>query len=159
VRVKGVLGGQLTIASADNMYIDDDIVYQTDPRVNPSSTDVLGLISEKNVYMATTTANMDSGDETVMAAVMALGESFGSEDYSNGPPRGKLKLYGGIIQKRRGAVGTFNGDNTVSGYEKAYDHDARLMDTPPPSFPTTGVMERLTWQEIDPATDISQNLF
>ena len=157
--VSGELAGQLTIAAKNDLRIVDDVVYHTDPRIDPTSTDLLGLISEANVVMASTPANLDSGDETVMAAVMALGESFMAENYSQGSPRGKLKLYGGIIQERRGAVGTFSGNNVVSGYEKAYNHDIRLMDTPPPAFPTTGIIERIAWRELDPATDIAANVF
>jgi hypothetical protein len=157
--VSGALAGQLTIASKNDLRIVDDVVYHTDPRTDPTSSDLLGLISEANVVMAATSANLDSGDETVMAAVMALGESFTAENYSQGSPRGKLKLYGGIIQKRRGPVGTFSGTTVVSGYEKAYSADLRLMDTPPPAFPTTGIIERIAWQELDPSTDIAANVF
>lgn len=157
--VKGKLKGQLTIASRGDLRIVDDVVYKTDPRTDPTSGDILGLISEANVVMASTAANLDSGDETVMASIMALGESFTAEDYASGSPRGKLKLYGGIIQERRGPVGTFSGSTTVSGYQKAYSHDLRLLDSPPPAFPTTGIIERISWQEIDPSTDITANVF
>ena len=158
-KVKGKLAGQLTIASRKDLYIIDDVVYSVDPRLDPNSTDVLGLISEQNIIVAATQANMDVGDETIMAAIMALNTSFTVEDYNKDSPRGKLKVYGGIIQETRGAVGTFSGTSVKSGYQKAYDHDARLMDTPPPAFPTTGTVERMTWRELDPSTDISQNMF
>ena len=35
IRVKGTIKGQYTIASNKRIYIDDDIVYQTDPRIHP----------------------------------------------------------------------------------------------------------------------------
>ena len=157
--VSGSLKGVLTIAAKQDLRIIADIVYPTDPRVDPTSTDILGLISEKNVVMAATAANLDSGDETVMASIMALGESFTAENYASGSPRGKLKLYGGIIQERRGPVGTFNSSGTVSGYQKSYNHDPRLLDNPPPSYPTTGQIERISWKQIDPATNIAANVF
>jgi Tfp pilus assembly protein PilX len=157
--IKGELAGKLTIASKHDMRIIDDVKYHTDPRTDPTSEDILGLISEEDVIMAATTANLDSGDETVMASVMALGESFQAENYASGAPRGKLKLYGGIVQMRRGPVGTFGGSGIVSGYEKAYSHDMRLVDNPPPAFPTTGQIERISWSQIDPATDITANAF
>lgn len=157
--VKGELAGKLTIATKHDLRITDDVKYHTDPRTDPTSEDILGLISERNVVMAATTANLDSGDETVMASVMALGESFSAENYSSGSPRGKLKLYGGVVQMRRGPVGTFNSSGIVSGYEKAYSHDIRLLDNPPPAFPTTGQIERISWSQIDPATNIQANVF
>ncbi len=157
--VSGNLKGVLSITAKNDLRIVDDVVYHTDPRVDPTSTDILGLISEKNVVMAATAANLDSGDETVMASIMALGESFTAENYASGSPRGKLKLYGGVIQERRGPVGTFNSRGPVSGYQKSYNHDTRLLDTPPPSFPTTGQIERISWKQIDPATNIAANVF
>jgi len=70
-------------------------------------------------------------------------------------------VYGGIIQKKRGAVGTFNSGSgaIVTGYEKNYSYDPRLMDNPPPAFPTTGQVEKVAWNEIDPSTDISRNFW
>lgn len=41
-------------------------------------------------------------------------------------------VYGGIIQRIRGAVGTFGSGGIGSGYEEDYNYDPRLMDTPPP---------------------------
>ncbi len=159
--VKGVLKGQLTIGSSGDIEIMDNCLYDTDPRADPSSTDLLGLVSDGDVYMDGDPygANTDTADETVMAAIMALDESFTVENYSSGSPRGNLVIYGGLIQKRRGPVGTFNpsSGNTVSGYSKDYSYDPRLMDNPPPAFPTTGEIDKISWAEIDPSTDITAN--
>ncbi len=159
--IKGTLKGQLTVACSGDMYIDDDIYYTTDPRVDSSSTDLLGLVSDGNVYMADTAANLDAGDETVMACIMALGTSFTAQNYASGSPRGYLRVIGGIIQDRRGPVGTFNAGTgqIVSGYDKDYVYDARLANNPPPAFPTTGRVMTLAWKELDPSYDISQNVF
>jgi hypothetical protein len=159
--IKGTLKGQLTVACSGDMYIDDDILYTTDPRTDPSSTDLLGLVSDNNVYMAATAANLDAGDETVMACIMALGTSFTAQNYASGTPRGYLRVIGGIIQDRRGPVGTFNAGTgaLISGYEKDYVYDARLANNPPPAFPTTGRVMTLAWKEMDPSYDISQNVF
>jgi hypothetical protein len=96
-----------------------------------------------------------------MATIMALGTSFTAENYTSGSPRGYLRVIGGIIQDRRGAVGTFNASTgaIVSGYEKDYVYDARLANNPPPAFPTTGRVQTLAWRELNPSYDISQNVF
>ncbi len=159
--IQGTLKGQLTVACSGDMYIIDDLLYTTDPRTDPSSTDILGLVADGNVYVASTAANLDAGDETIMATIMALGNSFTAENYAAGSPRGYLRVIGGIIQNQRGPVGTFNivSGSIVSGYEKDYVYDARLANNPPPAFPTTGRVQTLAWKELDPSYDISQNVF
>ena len=161
VEMKGRLKGQLTIACDGDIEIMDNCIYDTDPRVDPTSTDLLGIVADGDVYMDGNPygANVDTADETVMAAIMALDESFTVENYSSGSPRGNLVIYGGLIQYRRGPVGTFNGSTgqIVTGYGKDYSYDPRLMDNPPPAFPTTGDVEKLSWQELDPSDDITAN--
>jgi hypothetical protein len=93
-----------------------------------------------------------------MGVMMALKTSFRVENYSSGPTdvndcgtvdwgRGCLFLTGGIIQERRGAVGTTGG----TGFLKRYSYDRCAVTIPPPYFPTTGrfIDNRLT--EMDPA--------
>jgi Tfp pilus assembly protein PilX len=161
--IKGTLKGNLTLGCDGDIEIMDNCVYDTDPRTDPSSTDLLGLVSEQDIFMDGNPAgpNADVGDETVMAAIMALGTSFTVENYSSGSPRGNLVIYGGLIQQKRGPVGTFNPSThqIVSGYGKDYSYDSRLMDNPPPSFPTTGEMDKISWTEIDPSTDITANFW
>ncbi len=160
-RVEGVLKGQLTIGVDGDIEIMDNCIYDTDPRVDPTSTDLLGLVADGDIYMDGDPygANTDTADETVMAAIMALDESFTVENYSSGSPRGNMVIYGGLIQKRRGPVGTFNPSTqqTVTGYSKDYSYDPRLMDNPPPAFPTTGEIDKISWAEIDPSQDIAAN--
>lgn len=160
-QVEGTVKGQVTVGCNGDIRIMDNLVYNTDPRTDPNSTDILGLVSDQNVKMANVAANTDVADETVMAAIMALNTSWTVEQYDQLPPRGKLIVYGGIIQKQRGPVGTFNSSNgTINhGYQKAYSYDPRLLDNPPPAFPTTGQVEKIAWNEIDPSTDIARNFW
>ncbi len=161
VELKGTLKGQLTVACEGDIEIMDNCVYNTDPRLDPTSTDILGIVADGDVYMDGYAygANVDTADETVMAAIMTLDESFTVENYNSGSPRGNLVIYGGLIQYRRGPVGTFNGSTgqIITGYAKDYSYDPRLMDNPPPAFPTTGDIDKLSWQEIDPSQDITAN--
>jgi hypothetical protein len=159
ITVKGLLKGQLTIACTGDMYLTDNILYNTDPRVDPQSTDLLGLVSEQNIIVDDTAENIDAGDETFMAVIMTLNTSFTVDNYDTGTLRGHLRVVGGIIQVRRGAVGTFSAYGPATGYEKDYTYDYRLADNPPPSFPTTGVVITLSWKERDPSYDISSNVF
>ncbi|MCA9730961.1 DUF4900 domain-containing protein [candidate division KSB1 bacterium] len=149
VRVKGTINGQVTLLASDNIYITDDILYH-DSDVNgipsSSSTDLLGMISVKNVIVADNTANRT--DCTINGAILTLGDSFTVENYASGSHRGVLSIYGSLSQKVRGPVGTFGGWYGATGYNKNYHYDQRLNSMVPPYFPTTGQYEVTNWTEL-----------
>jgi len=159
--IQGTLKGVMTVACSGDMYIVDNVEYTTDPRVDPSTSDLLGLVAEGNVIVAASAANIDTGDEIIMAVIMALSTSFIVEDYDIGTVRGTLWVIGGVIQQKRGPVGTFDSisGDLLTGYTKDYVWDSRLADNPPPAFPTTGRVMTLAWRELDPNVDISANVF
>lgn len=163
IELEGELKGQMTIGCDGDIEIMDDVVYHTDPRSDPTSTDLLGIVAEGDVFMDGDQygENVDVGDETIMAVIMALDESWTVENYNSGSPRGNLVVYGGLIQERRGPVGTFNPwtSEIVTGYAKDYSYDPRLMDNPPPFFPTTGEIDKIAWREVDPSSDITENVW
>ncbi|MFA6356280.1 MAG: hypothetical protein WCY23_04130, partial [Candidatus Omnitrophota bacterium] len=90
----------------------------------------------------------NGGDLTIQASMMAMSDSFYLENYSSSM-KGTLNVLGGIIQKERGAVGTFNTstNNKASGFTKNYVYDERLRTTPPPFFPTTEDFIPVSWRE------------
>ncbi|HKJ66602.1 MAG TPA: DUF4900 domain-containing protein [bacterium] len=152
VYVKGVVNGPVTLHSEDDIIIDGDITYQDDPRDNPDSDDMLGLISERKIIVDRD-AHLDHGtqDLTIHASLMALGNTFTVENYGSGHPRGSLNILGGVIQEVRGAVGTFisGGSNPVlrSGYMKVYEYDQRFLNRWPPHFPVSDTYSILAWRE------------
>jgi hypothetical protein len=136
----GLVTGRLTVVTEDDIYIRGNITYGTDPTLNPSSTDALGLIAYSDIWVDTTAPS----NLVIQAAVMATGisstagdGSFGVINYNSGSPRGTLTVYGGIVQLIRGAVGTFNSGTgqTVTGYLKNYSYDPRMLLYPPPYYP------------------------
>ena len=145
VLVSGTLSGQLSIGTNRSIVITDDILYHDDPRVNPESTDVLGLIAERDVIISKNAPY----DIEVDASVMALGNSFTVEEWWQGPAKGILTVYGGIIQDFRGPVGTFDPTTStkLSGYSKNYLYDNRLIVNPPPFYSSTGDYVIISWQE------------
>jgi len=114
------------------------------------STDTLGLVSKRDVIVAD-----DLGpaiNRKISGTIMALGltggnGSFTVENYST-HLEGVLTVVGGIVQKTRGAVGTFNGSTKTSGYSKNYIYDKRLLYDPPPYFPPAKAYELIYWQEV-----------
>lgn len=143
--VSGILQGRVSMGTNRNIIITDNITYNTNPQINPASTDMLGLISEVDVIIPQSAPfNL-----TIQASVMALDESLYVDNWAAGPPKGTLTIYGGLIQDNRGPVGTFNPatNQKISGYSKNYIYDPRLLNSPPPYYPTTGDYIGLSWRE------------
>lgn len=143
--VSGVLNGRLSMGSNRDVVIINNVTYADDPRTNPNSDDVLALIAERDVVISQSAPN----DIEVDASIMALGNSFIVENWWQGPAKGTLAAYGGIIQRQRGPVGTFNPSTgqRASGYSKDYSYDPRLPTSPPPFYPRTGDYISLYWKE------------
>lgn len=148
VYTKGVINGQVTLHSEADIEIMGDITYHTDPIADASSTDILGIVSEKNITVDRY-AHQDNGsrDLNIHASIMALDESFSVEGYNSGGDRGEINLLGGLIQQRRGAVGTFSGNSVASGYSKSYEYDERLLSMFPPSFPREQWFSVVYWRD------------
>jgi len=152
LHIEGVVKGGVSVHSTKDIIIDGDLTYATDPRVDPSSNDFLGIVGEKKVVVSRY-AHQASGTEdlTIQASIMALGNSFTVENYGSGGPRGSLNILGGVIQDVRGAVGTFisGGSKPVlhSGYRKVYTYDERLLTRWPPHFPVSDQYSILAWRE------------
>ena len=143
--VSGTLDGQLTIGATRDVIIANNLLYADDPRSNPSSDDVLGLAAEQNVVVSRNAPY----NLTLQASVMALNTSFTVERWWEGPPKGALTVYGGIIQDSRGAVSSFNAQTGehLSGYVKDYAYDPRFSDLAPPFFPTIGTYREVFWHQ------------
>ena len=145
--ISGTLKGQLSVGTNRDMVITGDVKYSDDPRINPNSTDMLGLIAEKDMVISQN-ASPAGGNLTIQASIMAMDDSFYLENWQSGL-KGTLNVYGGIIQDSRGPIGTFNSSTNqkVSGYTKNYVYDPRLKTSPPPFYPTTGDYVGLSWRE------------
>lgn len=152
---------EMTIATDVNsnkdITITGDLTYHTKPdKTQDADAEVnlaagtMGLVARNITIDSTAPANLE-----IDAVCMAGGEntssgSFSVENYSSKKPTGTLTVIGGIIQKARGPVGTFNSSTgqTVTGYKKNYKYDSRLAQKPPPFYPTTGHYERLSWRVV-----------
>jgi len=143
--ISGTLNGRLTVGSSHGVVVPSNIVYADNPRTNPNSNDVLGIISEKDIMISQTAPH----NIEINACLMSLDTSFLVQNWSSIAAKGTLTVYGGIIQDERGPVGTFNGQTgqKLSGYTKNYSHDPRLISSPPPYMPSTGDYIILSWKE------------
>lgn len=152
IRMKGVVKGQYSVAcsgsgsaSEGKIYLDDDIIFNEDPRIHPTSSDLLGIIAKNEVIITDNAAN--NSDINIHASIYAEVGGFGAENYSSRPVSGNINLLGGIIQHTRRAVGTFGSGGIKSGFAKRYRYDDRLMLASPPMFPGTGGFEIVSWYE------------
>jgi len=143
VTLQGTLNGQMTIATDQNVRIANPVTYASNPQVDPNSDDLLGIVAGRNVIVAQNAPQ----NMRIDGSVMALNTSFTVENYTVGPPKGALTVWGGIIQNRRGPIGTFNSGGRVSGYIQDYHYDNRLLSIVPPFFPTTGDYTPIVWED------------
>ena len=149
VRLKGTVKGQYTVGSTGpppkgNIYLDDDIVYNSDPRINPNSTDILGIVSKNSILITNNLAN--SSDITVHASIYSEDYGFGAGWPKFTQPNGWINLLGGIQNKARVQIGVIvSGD--VWGFNRRYKYDKRLMLISPPGYPGTGDLEIVSWLE------------
>jgi hypothetical protein len=153
LRIKGRVKGRFTIgadgSSRGNVYLDDDVFYNRDPRTNPSSTDMLGIVAKNDIIITNNSAN--NNNIIIQASIYSESGSFQAEDYQSRPVAGAIHLLGGVIQNARGPVGTFRtvGGTSViqSGFSKRYRYDDRFMVASPPFFPGTNSFEVVSWFE------------
>ncbi|MDD5270153.1 MAG: DUF4900 domain-containing protein [Candidatus Omnitrophica bacterium] len=142
VNVRGTLNGRLSIGANNNIRIGGNVNYN-----DAAGSDMLGLIAERNLII-NQSACPNNSDLTIQASMMAMSDSFYLENWTS-TMKGTLNVLGGIIQKERGPVGTFNTNTNskVSGFTKNYVYDERLRTTPPPFFPTTEDFVPVSWRE------------
>ena len=141
VKMQGTVKGQFTIGTDNSVYLDDDVVYKSDPRTNPNSTDILGIVAKKNVLITDNIANQNNIN--VQASIYCETGGFGAGWPSFPVVCGKINLLGGIQNKTRVQIGVING----GGFTRAYKYDSRLALMSPPFYPGTGQYEIVSWQE------------
>ncbi|MFQ5822671.1 MAG: hypothetical protein ACE5JB_01295 [bacterium] len=141
IHVKGVVNGQVTVLSDRDIFIDDDIVYADDPRVNSNSDDYLGLIAAHRVNVVDNVAN--SSNVEIHAAILAHHDELNVENYNIGSPRGTLTILGSIIQNDALPYGTYHEGTLETGYEGNHICDIRLIDKTPPYFPRLNRVEKV----------------
>jgi hypothetical protein len=150
VHVKGTVDGDLTISSLQDIYVEDNILYEKNP-LTGYSNDMLGLVANGSVVVADNSAN--NHDVEIDAAVFARAGSFTAEHYDTRPVSGQLRLIGSIVQNIRGAVGTFDPfwGTIQHGFSKRYRYDTRYEDSNvrPPFFPGfyTATLQISGWWE------------
>ena len=137
VTVQGVLKGKLTVGTSNNININGNILYKTDPRVDSTSTDILGLVA-KNHVIVTSTAPFNV---EVDGYIVALTGSFQVQNFWTFL-KGNLVQYGGLTNFVCGPTGMFNpwtgklvaGYNQLQYYDQRFDPEHNENPISPPWF-------------------------
>jgi hypothetical protein len=145
MRLKGTVQGQYTVSSEGSIWLEDDVVCHTNPKIDPTSTDMLGICAKNNVWITDNTPNRS--DINIQAAIFCQEGGFGAENYDEGSPRGNINLLGGVSQSWRQPVGQFSGETITHGYAKKYTYDRRFLSSSPPFFPGTSFFRLVSWYE------------
>ncbi len=149
IYVQGTVKGRASIfankssgSTGGQVFIQNDLVYDSDPRVDPSSTDMLGIISKGDIQIQDNGAALFN----VMASMYSEGGGLSVENGTSRPP-GTLTVVGGMIVNTIYSTSNGASGNNKKGYNVSLQFDQRFLVTSPPQFPTTGNYEILSWLE------------
>ncbi len=131
--------------STMSVYIEDDLVYRTDPIDDPNCSDMLGIVSGNNIIISNTAANHHNVN--IHASILATKGGLMVEDLNSFPAAGTLYLAGGIIGHQNQDFGIFNSGSLTNGYNLKLKYDERFMVVAPPAFPNSGKLEIVSWYE------------
>ncbi len=134
--VQGTVKGQLTVAADQNIYVSGSVAYNSDPRTNPSSTDMVGLVANQNI----TIIEASAPTQLEMSGVLeALQGSFQVDQYwvyRGNATTAVMDQFGSLINYVCGATGEMDmSGNLLGGWNQIQAYDNRLANTAPPGFP------------------------
>lgn len=154
VYVEGTVSGRATIvasklgtSSCGNIYQTDDLKYNVDPKVDPSSLDMLGLVAEQDIRLQYNT-NTRGNDIITMASMFALNGDIGpDDDLINYPTLNRWIITGGLIANGIRVTARYSGSTPYKGYKFVHHFDDRFLRSVPPYFPHTKNFEVVSWYE------------
>jgi hypothetical protein len=137
LHVSGIVRGRVLVHTPDDIVIEGDLLYATDPSDAPDSTDFVGLVAGRNVVIADPETT-GPGDLTVQAAIYAKRRFHVRAYGSDGPAT--LRIFGSV------AAGALSA--TEPRYRTQLEFDPRLEDARPPGFPMTDSYELVAWDGL-----------
>ncbi|MBF0618700.1 MAG: hypothetical protein HQL19_00875 [Candidatus Omnitrophica bacterium] len=131
--VEGTIKGRVTVASEGDIYVSGNLMYDKDPRTDPTSTDLLGLVAKNNV---TVTAQSAPTNLELDAVIVAINGAFQVDQWWLGG-KGNMVQYGSLINNYCGPTGIFDPSSGTlyGGYNQLQYYDSRLKTIIPPGFP------------------------
>ncbi len=151
--VSGTVNGKYTIGAGlssgnanGNIYLENDIVYKTNPLKDPNSKDLLGLVAANETIIEDNADNRN--DIHIDASIFNYKGGLSVENISSIPASGTIYIIGGLIEYQAQVTGKVDGSgNIIHGYHENIKYDQRLMLETPPYFPATQRYEIVSWYE------------
>ena len=137
VFVQGVLAGMFLVYSPRRIVIEGDLAYARDPRVVADSADYLGLVSDRDIEVASPRVT-GPGDLEVDAALYAK-RRFVVTDIEHSRTA-TLRIYGSL------AAGSLTASEPR--YATRIEYDPRFERQRPPGFPTTNRFAADDWDGV-----------
>ena len=122
--------------------------YNSNPKTDPNSKDVLGLVAEDNIRLQYNNETKHK-DIVTQASMFALNGNIGPDNQLVGND-GKLaswKILGGLIANTTRVTAHYSGSVPYEGYRFVHSYDNRFMTYAPPFFPNTKSLEIVSWYE------------
>jgi hypothetical protein len=161
LRVQGSYHGQATLVALSgsnstkgNIWIDGDLLAASDPALDPSSPDMLGLVAERMAYVTTqdpVSGTLIPRDETtvvrIQAAVYSHRGILAAQSYDSIPPSGRVSFLGTLTMNAAALVGLADETTLHHGFRLSLRYDSRFLTAAPPGFPVPQKYELLSWWE------------
>jgi hypothetical protein len=126
--------GGISIGSGSTMQLENPFKYADDPLTNPSSDDLLALISMDNINFN----NQTIADWDMQCVLMTINGSLTATDMVK---NGSFDYLGSVYQNVRGNAKMFQ------SFMKKYHHDIRLNHMTPPFYPGANDLQLIAWWE------------
>ena len=154
IYTKGTLNGRITmvatkkgLAGCGEVWQEDDLQYNDDPRINPNSTDILGIVAEENIRLQYNDSTRGQ-DIITQASMFSLNGDVGPETaLIDDPSLNRWLILGGIIADDIRFTARYDGSGPYKGYQFVHTYDERFMTYVPPNFPNTRNFEVVSWLE------------
>ena len=154
IYTKGTVNGRVTIIAAKKglagtgeVWQEDDLLYSDDPRINPNSTDILGIVAEENIRLQYNDSTQGN-DIITQDSMFSLNGDVGPETaLIDHPSLNRWKILGGVIADDIRFTARYNAAGPFKGYKFVHTYDERFMTYVPPNFPHTRNYEVVSWYE------------
>ena len=155
IRLKGTYKGRVTVSALKgvttnkgNVWLDGNgIVAATNPRTNPSSSDMMGIVAERYTYITRDDTRNSSSVFNIQAAVYCHTGELTAENFWKIGLHGRVNLFGSVSQNTSGSMGIFNAAALQKGFFYTIRHDQRFLTQAPPHYPVSDKYELVSWWE------------
>jgi Tfp pilus assembly protein PilX len=156
--------GQFTIGTPDppvsgeTISLRGNFKYRDDPRVDPQSTDMLGLWANDILIKDKVDSNVEfdgnlltgsRGECTTNTGTSPCGDgTWYNPDIATSGNLGDWTIFGSLVENIPGFQGDPIGGSDQKGYADQYIYDPRAAVVPPPFFPDTNLYFVIAWEDL-----------